>query len=716
MKKRGERLRVAAPVRTLVAVLGLLTATASFGEAAPHAGAVEHSVPVPKAKPRHQRLDSILNRVVEAFGEHIRSAPKTSETHTSATQTAAAARVAAVLAPMSDGASVAVTLRFDDASTVATVVRFLQAKGGDPRNVGDDYVEAYVPVALLVEASTQPGVVRVQAIVPPQPKRGAVISEGVGVHGADNWHAAGFAGTGVKVGVIDGGFSSLRSLMGSELPASISARCYTDMGRYTSDLADCADDGDHGTAVAEAVMDVAPNARLYIADPRSRGDLQRTAQWMAGQGVQVINHSVGWPWDGFGNGTSPHGDSPLRTVDAAVARGVVWVNAAGNEGQSAWLGRFVDSNSDGYHEFQGGHQCNPITVGTGDELQVQLRWEGRWGGSSQMADLDLYLTDADAAGFHVLAGSTDQNPISRFDPGTGEPTEILQYTASADESYCVWVHWSTAGYSYRTPAPRWVQLVVLSSQQLQFRTATGSIGNPAESRNRGLLATGAAASGETYEIRPYSSRGPTPDSRIKPDIVGVDGALSSSMGQWFGTSQASPHVAGLAALAREAWPHYAPGEVAGYLASHALDRGGRGQDYDWGYGLAQLPPIGYEAEVASNPTELPLSQLFAGADGATTYRATSSNPHVVTATVRRGALVLARATEDSEGRAVVRLTVTYRNGATATHHIVVKVVGTVPAATIARRFGAGWRVALYASGGTMSTTPSTTPFRDAFAR
>lgn len=714
MKKHGERLRMAALARLLVAALGLLTATAGFGEATPQAGAAEHSVPVPKAKPRHQRLDSILNRVVEAFGDHVRSAPKTSEEHAS-TQAAAAARAAAVLAPMSDGASVAVTLRFDDASTVAAVVRFLQANGGDPRNVSDDYVEAYVPVALLVEASAQPGVARIQAIVPPQPKRGTVTSEGVGVHGADNWHAAGFAGAGVKVGVIDGGYNSLRSLMGSELPASIDARCYTDMGRYTSDLADCADGGDHGTAVAEAIMDVAPNARLYIADPGSKGDLQRAAQWMAAQGVQVINHSVGWPWDGFGNGTSPHGDSPLRTVDAAVARGVVWVNAAGNEGQSAWLGRFVDSNRDGYHEFQGGYQCNPITVRTSDELQVQLRWEGRWGVSSQMADLDLYLTDADVAGFHVLAESTEQNPISRFYPGTGEPTEILHYTASADESYCIWVHWSTAGYSYLAPAPRWVQLVVLTSQQLQFGT-TGSIGNPAESRNRGLLAAGAAAYGETYNIRSYSSRGPTPDGRIKPDIVGVDGALSSSMGWWFGTSQASPHVAGLAALAREIWPHYAPGEIAGYLASHALDRGARGQDYDWGYGLAQLPPIGYEAEVANNPTEIPLSQLFAGADSATTYRAISSNPHVATATVRRGALVLAPATDDSEGRAVVRLTATYRNGATAVRHIVVNVVGAAPTATIARRFGAGWRAALYAGGGTMSTTPSTTPFRDAFAR
>ena len=46
---------------------------------------------------------------------------------------------------------------------------FLENKGGSPRNVGEDYIEAYVPVTLLGQASEQPGVIRVHEIIPSLP-------------------------------------------------------------------------------------------------------------------------------------------------------------------------------------------------------------------------------------------------------------------------------------------------------------------------------------------------------------------------------------------------------------------------------------------------------------------------------------------------------------------------------------------------------------------
>ena len=50
---------------------------------------------------------------------------------------------------------------------VDDVVAFLEDNGGDPRNVGEDYIEAYVPVDLLGELSEQAGVLRVREIIPP---------------------------------------------------------------------------------------------------------------------------------------------------------------------------------------------------------------------------------------------------------------------------------------------------------------------------------------------------------------------------------------------------------------------------------------------------------------------------------------------------------------------------------------------------------------------
>ena len=78
----------------------------------------------------------------------------------------ATAEQAAGGAAMHSGESVAVTIYLSGG--VDVVVSFLEENGGDPRNVGEDYVEAYVPVTLLGPASEQPGVLRVREIVPPE--------------------------------------------------------------------------------------------------------------------------------------------------------------------------------------------------------------------------------------------------------------------------------------------------------------------------------------------------------------------------------------------------------------------------------------------------------------------------------------------------------------------------------------------------------------------
>ena len=58
--------------------------------------------------------------------------------------------------------------------------------------------------------------------------------------------------------------------------------------------------------------------------------------------------------------------------------------------------------------------------------------------------------------------------------------------------------------------------------QLDQYTENGSITNPAESTNLGMLTVGAAHWWTPNTIANYSSRGPTPDGRVKPDIVGAD--------------------------------------------------------------------------------------------------------------------------------------------------------------------------------------------------
>ena len=70
--------------------------------------------------------------------------------------------------------SVAVTIYLSGNAEV--IVKFLEDNGGDPRNVGEDYIEAYVPITLLGPVSEHLGVVRVREIVPPHEGRAVPVS------------------------------------------------------------------------------------------------------------------------------------------------------------------------------------------------------------------------------------------------------------------------------------------------------------------------------------------------------------------------------------------------------------------------------------------------------------------------------------------------------------------------------------------------------------
>ena len=531
----------------------------------------------------------------------------------------ATAQDAASDTPVHSGESVAVTIYLS--GNVAEVVSFLEDNGGDPRNVGEDYIEAYVPVTLLGPVSEQPGVIRVREIVPPQPVQTfqSIIGHGPAVHGSPAWNQAGYSGQGVKVGVIDVGFRGLTSLMGTELPATVHARCYTDIGEFTQNLADCeavepvSDDtlpecrdavqrrnvetADHGTIVAESVLDIAPGVELYVSQPGSRADLQDASEWMASQGVSVINYSVGWILDGPGDGTSPSSISPLNTVDQAVASGVIWVNSAGNAGQTAWFGGYSNPDGDRAISFGGQNdEVMDIPVRACRGYTVQLRWEDTWEGAS--TDLNLYLVNRYTG--EIIRSSEDEQSGG----SSHVPFEGLSYRFAFDSNDYGLIVIHRGG-----DAPAWVQVMVWGIY-IQHYTRNGSIGNPAESASPGMLAVGAAHWNDVHAIEPYSSRGPTPDGRFKPDMVAADcgatalRALNENNSGFCGTSQAAPHVAGMAALVRQRFPGYTPAQVASYLKDNAEQRRSPDPNNTWGHGFATLPPPDGTAPPVAAPSNV----------------------------------------------------------------------------------------------------------------
>ena len=532
-----------------------------------------YSIPE-KAEQKYPNLGSSLNQMVARVETRESSAEE-----------------AAKEAPVHQGSAVAVTIYLS--GNVDGVVAFLEDNGGDPRNVGDDYIEAYVPVTLLGPVSERPGVLRVREIVPPQPEFGPITSQGVQAHGSQPWNNTGYSGQGVKVGVIDS-FEGLRSLMGTELPATVVGRCYTDVAQYSSNLAACESGSSHGTAVAEAIVDVAPEVALYIANPISPADLSSTVRWMADQEVTVINRSASRVvFEGPGDGTSDISNNIFDAINYAADNGIVWVNSAGNYATQTWFNdspvihsvTSSTSNTD-VVAFDGFDDFLNRMLGPSGDVKVILRWDDRWGGAS--SDLDLLLWDTIRSEFVADSGESQTGQAGDI------PLETVDHELVEGRLYgIVVVHRSGR-------VPDWVQVMVRGAARIEHSTENGSINNPSESANPGMLAVGASHYWDSNTIADYSSRGPTPDGRVKPDIVGTACAETASYeieppqfyggnNCWFaGTSQAAPHVAGMAALVRQRFPDYTPGQVADYLKENAEQRESPDPNNTWGHGFAQL--------------------------------------------------------------------------------------------------------------------------------
>ncbi|MDI6856745.1 MAG: S8 family serine peptidase [Dehalococcoidia bacterium] len=393
----------------------------------------------------------------------------------------------------------------------------------------------------------------------------AAVGEGVALVNADDWHAAGVTGSGMKVAIVDLGFQGYSSLLGTELPSSVVTHsCRTD--------GDITGGGEkHGTGVAEIVHEMAPDAELYLVNFETEVDLATCIDWMAAQGVTVANHSVIWFGTGPGDGTGIINDI---VNDAILTHGIFWANAAGNHALMHWMGNWSDPEENGFHNFTALDEGNTISVGAGESVLAVLKWDDPFGGSSNDYDIGLYSPELES--FVCWSGNWqdgDDDPVDFFvcQPGAGT-YELAIALYSAD---------GTANFHLYT-----------GSHPLEYYDVQSSILEPADNPN--VLTTGAVFWGTPTVIEYFSSQGPTEDVRIKPDIVAPDGVTNATYpGGFFGTSAASPHSAGAAALVRQTYPSYTPAQVAAFLTGpRCIDLGAGGDDNVFGCGRLNLgsPP------------------------------------------------------------------------------------------------------------------------------
>ncbi len=477
---------------------------------------------------------------------------------------------------------VQIVVQSEDEPTVRALV---SQAGGEVTGALDGLLQAWLPSQNLPALAAEPVVQYIQTpntIELEESDAIAALTEGVAAAGAGPWHAAGWRGQGVSIAVIDGGFMGYPARLGNDLPGSVTVKNFAD-GQTDAQV-----DGStrHGTACAEIVHDMAPDARLYLLKISTDVDLGEAVDYAISQGVDIISTSLT-----FINVTPGDGTGRFATMaQKARAAGILWVTAAGNYRETHWRGAFNDSDGDGFHEYAPGVEVNVFGPGNGTAYLVpagtaltpSIRWND-WTANSQ--DLRLLLMRHNGATYDIVAAS---NNAQTGLPGQ-RPTERITYITSGPAAvYGVAIQ--------RVSTNRSIHLHLLTpNRELDRQVPTMSLGNLADVA--AVLTVAAVDVDPPYVRETYSSEGPTngpggapTGGFIKPDLAAFANVSTTSYGArgFNGTSAAAPHVAGAAALVLNVYPTSLPGEIQDFLQTQAVNQGLPGPDAQYGHGRLRL--------------------------------------------------------------------------------------------------------------------------------
>ncbi len=430
----------------------------------------------------------------------------------------------------------------------------LQSKGVVIESTYEELVQGAATPQQIEELEHADFVKSIRPVRPPilyQP-----VSEGVGVIQANLAAQNGITGKGVKVAVIDGGFDTTNKQIAPNVKEYKSFRT-----RVRADI----EDVKHGTAVAEIIVDVAPDAELYLYAVGTTVEFLNALDYAVMRGVKVVSISLGWNNMGPYDGTS----RLSKALDEARQKGVLPVVAAGNFARSHWAGAFTDTDGDDWHEFAANSKLNRISLSFGDFVSIYLSWND-WPTTCQ--DYDLYLYDSN---LREVSRSTGRQRCSR------SPTEEIDFLSYSRGTYYIAIKKANATLGSN------LDLFVYGVRDLGYYVEKGSIPNLADAQ--GALTVG-AVDWATGALETFSSRGPTADGRMKPDVVAPDGVSTTSYAprKFFGTSASTPHIAGSAALIIQANPSLPVDELVNILENGSLDLGSPGKDNLYGSGRVRV--------------------------------------------------------------------------------------------------------------------------------
>jgi hypothetical protein len=289
----------------------------------------------------------------------------------------------------------------------------------------------------------------------------------------------------------------------------------------------------------------------------------------------VINHSVAWYVAAFYDGTGPICD----IANSADTKGAQWINAMGNSRLKHYLASFTDSNADLRHEFATGQNYNTINLTSGSAVSLLLNWNAY---PTTTIDYDLYLYNGNPDSGGVVVASSQNRQSGKGPAYFPYPYESVDYTPTSTGTFYIVVKKVNSAQANRA-------LTLFSTgPDLVTRTTTSSILQPADCAK--VIGVGAVDLSDSAES--FSSEGPTTDGRAKPEIAAPNRVRTSRTSSFAGTSAASPHAAGAAALMLAKNQAMIPAQLRAALPAAVKDVSTTGFDYRTGNGRISLDADG----------------------------------------------------------------------------------------------------------------------------
>lgn len=424
---------------------------------------------------------------------------------------------------------------------------------------------------------------------------GRIRSEGFERIGADAIQPLARDGRGVVIAVLDLGFGASRIPVlqrRRELPPTSRLETVSFDARFGLAGRNAYGNAtNHGELVAQTVYDFAPAARYLFVNYHTEQEFLSAVDWIIQRRPDVVVHS-----NSFIEGTFDGDGAPARAVDRAAEAGIAWVNSAGNYAQRHWEGPWADADEDDVLDWPGTPGWT-FAVDPGRPITFALSWEQDEG--AEVTDLDLVLERRDAGGWVEVAASRDsqQDGARSSERFTGVP--------------------SGGGGEFRlrvvlASGPPPPGRITVFSREIAMDAlgdpAPGSVPTPGDAD--GSITVGAVA-WASNGLKAYSSRGPTDDGRMKPDIVAPTNTrvlTASGPRSVGGTSNAAPNAAGAIALMigarRLAGAPLTLDQLRDLLATQALDLGIPGPDDQFGAGRIRVDVDPPEITLTRRPARL----------------------------------------------------------------------------------------------------------------